>query len=145
MDNLESRNNSEPKVDFSKIVELPSGVRVINCTPHVVIFIHDGRGIYAEPSGAKLSTNPVERVVVKKGGADIVGTVFEPSEDGLGEIAVIEEADPKLLIVGPIISAQAYTGKVYGMTSAPGFERVAVDQKRMNPSKFTVYLPKENV
>ncbi|GAH77449.1 unnamed protein product, partial [marine sediment metagenome] len=47
--------------------------------------------------------------------------------------------NPNAIIIGSIISAQAYPGEVFAMTPAPGFERVPPDQKRMNPFKFTMF------
>ena len=44
-----------------------------------------------------------------------------------------------ILIIGSIVAAQAYPGQVVAMTPAPGYERVPVDQKRMNPDKFTIF------
>ena len=45
-----------------------------------------------------------------------------------------------LRIVGSIIAAQAYPGDVVGMTPAPGYERVAPNEKRMSLDKFTVFM-----
>ena len=53
--------------------------------------------------------------------------------------AVINAVPQCVLIVGSIIAAQAYPGLVVAMTPAPGYERVAPAEKRMNPDKFTVF------
>jgi hypothetical protein len=65
--------------------------------------------------------------------------VFEQSPEGLAELEQIETSLPDVLIVGSLVSAQAYPGRVVGMTPAPGFERVPPDQKRMSIVKFNVF------
>lgn len=44
-----------------------------------------------------------------------------------------------LVIVGSIIAAQAYPGKVFGLTPVPGYERVAPAEKRMSSDKFVTF------
>lgn len=151
MVNQEHRPNPELPVDFSKAAELPSGFQVLNYTPHQIIFREGERDIIVEPCGAKLSARAREKVVQtldeqrEIGGSgsscvvEIVQTTFEPSGEGLQELEQINTHDPKLLVVGSIISAQAYPGKVYALIPTVGFERVPVEQKRMNPNKFTSY------
>lgn len=51
-----------------------------------------------------------------------------------------DNAAMPLRIVGSIIAAQAYPGEVVAMTPAPGYERVAPAEKRMNPHKFTIFV-----
>lgn len=92
-----------------------------------------------EPSGAKLQALPVEEAVGEIGQARIVKTVFKPTESGLKELEEIERHDPDLKVIGSLVSAQAYPGRVFSMTPASGFERVPVDQKRMDPYKFVTF------
>lgn len=44
-----------------------------------------------------------------------------------------------LAVVGSIIAAQAYPGRVVAMTPVPGFERVSPAEKRMRCDKFTTF------
>lgn len=131
--------NQESKIDFEKSALLPSGVKVLNCTPHSVTFRSGENDMIVEPSGAKLQALPVEEAVGEIGQARIVKTVFNPTESGLKELEEIEKRDPDLKVIGSLVSAQAYPGRVFSMAPAPGFERVPVDQKRMDPFKFTVF------
>lgn len=55
----------------------------------------------------------------------------------------LNEAGPRLIILGSIIAAQAYPEEVFGMVPVPGYERVTPDQKRMRCDKFTMYPAKE--
>lgn len=43
------------------------------------------------------------------------------------------------IIIGSIIAAQAYPGKVCAMIPAPGHERVPPAEKRMRTDKFTIF------
>lgn len=114
--------------------------RVVNCTPHKIIFrFPDGEDITIEPSGMTIDASPNEEIMEKEGMTAFVKTIFIPSEKGKEEIEKIRTENPNAIIIGSIISAQAYPGEVFAMTPAPGFERVPPDQKRMNPFKFTMF------
>lgn len=114
--------------------------KVVNCTPHKIIFrFPDGEDITIEPSGMTTDAYANEEIMETEGMMVFVKTVFIPSEKGKKEIAEIRTKMPNTIIIGSIISAQAYPGEVFAMTPAPGFERVPPDQKRMNPFKFTMF------
>lgn len=74
-----------------------------------------------------------------------VETVFVGTPEGKETIMDIEDTYAKtgcsdqLVIVGSIIAAQAYKGKVVGLCPVPGYERVAPSEKRMRCDKFTVF------
>jgi len=69
-----------------------------------------------------------------------VKTEFAPNIEGWETIEDAYENGADV-VIGSIIAAQAYPGKVFAMTPAPGYERVAPTEKRMNPDKFTVFTP----
>lgn len=138
-ENPKENLNRETKIDFSKVVELPNGLKVINCTPHPIIFRDQGKDTLVESSGGTLSAKANEEVVGTKGKISFVRTVFESTEEGLQELQKIKDYDPNLTIIGSIISAQAYPGQVCAMTPAEGLERAPIEQRRMNPNKFTLY------
>ena len=124
----------------NQIYTLSSGVRIINCTPHPITFsLANGEGVETVPcSGIVLNATPVEAEVFSThpSGASIVRTEFVagpfPKElKGIGS---------DVLLVGSVIAAQAFPSRgVVSMVPSPGFERVAPDQKRMNPAKFNTF------
>lgn len=125
-------------IKFVKI----EGKVVVNTTPHDINFDIDGEVVTVPKSGVILNAKPEEIQV----GEDLVETRFVGTPEGealIEEIkaqhAASEDAGLTLRIIGSIIAAQAYAGEVVAMTPAPGFERVAPAEKRMNPRKFTIY------
>ena len=132
---------------------LPNNVTIFNATPHPVHFWKEG---WDEPveveTDVVINANVHEYQVAFPGnnlneavGNDpfndnykvcFVRTDFIGDDTGK---SVIESVPQGALIVGSIIAAQAYPGKVVAMTPALGYERVAPAEKRMNPDKFTVF------
>jgi len=140
---------------------LPNQVRVFNATPHPITFWAPG---WTEPISIEtdkvINAEVVEEVVEYrypncvlpiypppddfdyKYAEDFVFTLvrtrFVPDDEGQEIInkALALGAD---VIVGSIIAAQAYPGQVVAMIPAAGYERVASEQKRMNPNRFCVF------
>ena len=120
-----------------------NGVVVYNTTPHAVTIQDvDGTLVSVQPEKL-LNASPVEESV-----SDIfVTTKFVGTEAGEQLIREIQDefeaeyggTDARLVIVGSIIAAQAYRGKVAGLCPVPGYERVAPAEKRMRCDKFTVF------
>ena len=125
--------------DFSKVGKFSNGVEVLNCTPHIITFRDGEAEIVVEPCGALVMAKALETPAGTHGAAALVKTVFQTTPQGEAELVEIECMAAGVLAVGSIISAQAYPGRVVGMTSAPGFERVPPDQKRMSTQKFTIF------
>jgi len=126
-------------IDLTTIVEFANGVRLINCTPHTVLFLDGENVVTVAPSGATLLATPKETEAGQRGNARLVKTIFVTSEKGEAELVEIEEQAPDVLILGSIISAQAYAGRVVAMVPAAGFERAAPPEKRYNTEKFTIF------
>ena len=124
--------------------ELPNGLKVFNGTPHIIRFWKEGwdKPVEVAPDfiiSAKV--NECSLGVREMGdGAEVELVSVGFSQTTEGKLAI---EDAKSLgadvIVGSIIAAQAYPGKVVAMVPAPGFERVPPAEKRMLPDKFTVY------
>ncbi len=122
---------------------------IVNTTPHPLNFLNEGGETVVVPSsvapGEKTSPWVVNaQAVEEKIGEDLVHTVFIGTPEGEAILDAIEtwareEGHDNLRIVGSIIAAQAYPGRVLGMCPAPGYERVAPAEKRMTTQKFTVY------
>lgn len=117
------------------------GVNILNATPHPIRFQSQVTGeiITVEMSGYKLKANAVE-TTVSTGVVTLVKTVFVASDEGLDELENIQAYRiPNLMIVGSIISAQAFPGSVVGMVPVPGTERAAPQDKLYLPNKFTTF------
>ena len=122
---------------------------IVNTTPHPINFVNrEGKTITIPSSvapGEKTSPWVVNaRAIEEKVGKDLVRTVFEGTTEGKHILDQIEtwaheKGFENLRVIGSIIAAQAYPGRVLGMCPAPGFERVPPAEKRMSTQKFTVY------
>ncbi|GIW69420.1 MAG: hypothetical protein KatS3mg101_0167 [Patescibacteria group bacterium] len=77
-------------IDFSRIVRFSNGVRLINCTPHPVVFLDGDKLVEAQPCGATLLAVAVETPAGNFGAAQLVKTVFQTSPQGEEELAQIE-------------------------------------------------------
>ena len=93
------------------------------------------------PCGPLLNARPAEKQVSEL----FVRTEFQGTEEGVALLDELERAwadtgrSETLVILGSIIAAQAYPGRVVGMTPVPGYERVAPAEKRMRSDKFTIF------
>lgn len=117
----------------------------INTTPHAVTFLcEDGTEFTVEPCGVLINARAVEEWAGDTWTATgekvmLVRTRFVPDPESERVLRGLEDVEPKPIIFGSIISAQAFPGRVLGLVAAPGFERVPVAEKRMRPDKFTVF------
>lgn len=124
--------------------EFKNGVVIINTTPHPLAIQDTDGSVIEVPTSVILNAKP-EEVPYDESGL-FVTTRFNGTPEGEEIIENIRaeyskqfSADHKLVIIGSIIAAQAYPGKVAGMTPVPGYERVAPSEKRMRCDKFTMY------
>mgnify|MGYP006908340218 CR=1 FL=1 len=118
-------------------------IRVINATPHPIRFkMPDGsvEVVESDPEAVKLfAANPVEKVVEPdlQGATEnfssvtFVQTKFERTS---GEINIPDDA----LVIGSIVSAQAYGFPVVSLVPVPGTERAAPGEKIYLSNKFNV-------
>jgi hypothetical protein len=113
----------------------------INVTPHnITFFDHEtGSTFVVEPCGVVISATPQETIKKVVGDITFVQTDFVADEQNERCLAELEAKYPDAIIVGSIIAAQAFPGRVMAMTPAPGYERVPPAEKRMNPRKFTTF------
>jgi len=116
-------------------------MRIINTRPHAITFIYqDGHEETIPPAGIVINAIPEEEVVESRNGIQIVRTAFRP--DPQTEKLLEALIQPDALIVGSVIAAQAYPGKILGLVPAPGYERVPPEKRRMNPYKFITFARK---
>lgn len=118
---------------------LGNGVQVVNVTPHPINFMEpDGETVTTVPaSGFVLNARPTEVEAESSiHGVKFVRTEFQETPEG---IEFLNSVPDGVLVVGSMLAAQAYPGRVAVLTPFPGFERVAPPEKRMNTDKFTIF------
>lgn len=115
-------------------------VLVVNCTPHPIRF-QTAMGIVQVPeSGYTLAAEPIEKTVSTNGAVQYVKTVFAATTKGYLEIeSIYSLVDEPVLIVGSIISAQAYPGDVVSLVPVPGSERAKPADKLYRCDKWNVF------
>lgn len=127
--------------EIGTAVVFGNGVCVVNTTPHPITMQDVNGELVTVPTTVLINAKAAEKQVDDL----FVETVFAGTVEGADIIRKIEEAyqasdcADRLVIVGSIIAAQAYPGKVVGLCPVPGYERVAPSDKRMRCDKFTVF------
>lgn len=125
-------------IEEKKVVRFKNGVSVINVTPHPIRFQDGDELVEVEPSGVIINAR-IEETVVKEGVPMLVTSTFKPDKDSEEALSKIEKEHPGVLVVGSVIAAQAFPGRVVGMVPVKGFERVPPEEKRMRSDKFTIF------
>ncbi|MBF7084397.1 hypothetical protein IT084_15700 [Desulfallas sp. Bu1-1] len=115
--------------------------QIINTTPHPITFQSvTGEAYQVPPCGILINARPVEQPAgTHPSGAELVRTRFVPDSASAEALAQLEAENPGAIIVGSIIAAQAFPGRVFALVPVPGFERVPPAEKRMRDDKFTVF------
>ncbi len=127
-------------MDFASVVL--RGTHFVNTTPHDINLVWaDGEEFVVPASGIVVNATVVEEDAGwHPSEAVLVRTRFEGSEADAAKLTNIECATPgATVILGSIIAAQAFPGRVLALVSAPGFERVPTSEKRMRADKFTTF------
>jgi len=116
-------------------------VKIMNVTPHAIRFQDRAGEVYeVPPCGTVISARPVEEPAgAHPSGAQLVRTSFVASPEAEEALAKLEVEIPGAVVVGSIIAAQAFPGRVLALVPVPGFERVSPAEKRMRDDKFTVF------
>ena len=114
-------------------------VTLANCTPHPIRFqTYDGI-VEIEPSGYTLPATPQERFVHRWGSVSFVTTTFQTSDAVWEDIHRIRDIEDSIIIIGSIISAQAYGESVVSLVPVPGFERKPPAEKLYHADKFNTF------
>ncbi len=115
--------------------------KIINTTPHPCTFQGVSGEVYTvEPCGVVISARPVELQAGRHiSGAELVSIMFEQTEEAISKLSKLENENPDAVIVGSIIAAQAFPGRVFALVPVPGYERVPPAEKRMCDWKFTTF------
>ena len=114
---------------------------MINVTNHPIRFQSATGEVYeVAPSGIVIDARFQEEMVGShSSGVQLVRARIVPTSVAEEQLKKLEAAHPGELIVGSLIAAQAFPGRVVAIVAAEGFERVPPDQKRMRDDKFTVF------
>ncbi len=113
---------------------------ILNTTPHAITLADaDGQNPQViEPCGTLLNATaqeiPVESTIP---GVELVETRFVGNEEGE---AFLTSVPTGTIVIGSMIAAQAYPGRVMALVPCSGFERVPIAEKRMRRDKFTVFI-----
>jgi len=117
------------------------GNTYINTTPHSITL----KSVLTEEeftlpvSGILINSKPEEVTAGGNGSIKFVQTTFVSNQEDIAKIDYLKQHYPNCIIIGSIIAAQAYPGKVCGMVPYPGLERVPIEQKKMQAEKFTIF------
>lgn len=116
-------------------------MKIINTTVHPIRFQDKQGEVYeVPPCGVVINATPIEEPVgLHLSGARLVRTRFETSPEAEEALARLEAENPGAIIVGSIIAAQAFPGRVFAMVPVPGFERVPPAEKRMRDDRFITF------
>ncbi len=117
------------------------GVTFVNTTPHPINLVwQDGEEFIVPPEGILINARPVEQEAgTHPAGVSLVRTTFVADPDEEKKLREIVLQYPKSVIIGSIVAAQAFPGRVLAMVPAPGFERVPPSEKKMRADKFVTY------
>lgn len=112
----------------------------VNTTPHPLT-LRDEKGAdhTVPPCGILVNARAVEEPAGERDGVQFVSTRFVADEQSARALDEIEAIHPGAFVIGSIIAAQAFPGRVLAMVPAPGFERAPINEKRMRLDKFTVF------
>jgi hypothetical protein len=116
-------------------------MKIINTTPHPIRFQNRAGEVYeVPPCGILINARPVEEPAgTHPSGAELVRTRFVADPASEEALTKLERENPGAVIVGSIVAAQAFPGRVLAMIPVPGFERVPPAEKRMRDDKFTTF------
>lgn len=119
-----------------KVVTFSNGRTILNTTPYTISFDDNGKVVKVPPCGFLLNSTVSEEKV-----SDIYTTTkYIGNQKGFKFLESVKELDEDIIIVGSIVSAQAYPKLVVAMTAMKGYEKVAPAKKRMNPNLFTIFM-----
>ena len=116
--------------------------KMLNVTKHPIRFQSASGEVYElQPSGVVIDArfHEVNMGFHLGSGVQLVRAKVVPTVESEEQLKKLEAEHLGELIVGSLIAAQAFPGRVVAMIAADGFERVPPDQKRMRDDKFTVF------
>ena len=130
-------------INYNRFETTNGTILMVNTTPHPVNIQDKDGNVQIVSNNPELLINAAASEACVS--PFLVKTLFHGTEEGAQKIEKIEDwakenfPTDTLILVGSIIAAQAYPGKVFGLTPVPGYERVSPAEKRMNCDKFTTF------
>ena len=119
-----------------KVITFSNGRAIINTTPYTISFDDNGKGVKVPPCGFLLNSTISEEKI-----SDVFTTTkYIGNKEGFNFLDAVKEIDENIIIVGSIVSAQAYPRKVVAMKAMKGYEKAAPGKKRMNPNLYTIFM-----
>ncbi|MBC8063045.1 MAG: hypothetical protein H7Y18_20630 [Clostridiaceae bacterium] len=119
-----------------KVITFSNGRTILNTTPYTMSFDDNGKGVKVPPCGFLLNSTVSEEKV-----SDIfITTKYIGNQEGFRFLDAVKEINEDIIIVGSIVSAQAYPRRVVAMCAMKGYEKAAPGKKRMNPNLFTIFM-----
>jgi len=116
-------------------------MKIINTTVHPIRFQDENGEVFeVPPCGTVINARAIEEEAgIHPSGAELVRTRFKATPEAEKALTRLEKEHPGAVIVGSIIAAQAFPGRVFAMVPVPGFERVPPAEKRMRTDKFVTF------
>ncbi len=119
---------------------------ILNVTHYPIKFLFEsGEEVSVEPCGVVISAKPVEKVMGTLGDITFVNTGFFSNATGREDLNKLKAKHPGKVIVGSALAAKAYPGEIVSVVPAKGYERLAPENRRANPMKFTMYSKEEKL
>ncbi len=119
------------------------GKDFVNTTKHPIRFqsSENAQVTYeVPPSGVVINAEfREESAGTHPSGAAFVRARILPDPVSEKALVELEREHPGKIILGSLVAAQAFPGRVVALCSVPGFERVPANEKRMRDDKFTVF------
>ena len=145
------KGGSCPMMTFESCSATIDGRVLVNTTPHELTFQSLAGELVTVPTSVPKGEKVGFAVLNAKAnevqvGEDLVMTTFSPTPEGLALLeaieawAAIKHPNETLRVIGSLVAANGYPGRVVGMCPVPGFERAPQGQKRMRTDKFTVVI-----
>jgi hypothetical protein len=121
---------------------LPTGIVVYNMTPHPLRFwCGKESGIVEVPSDGIINAMPIVRTVKNNGAYRLSTICYDYTTDGMMLIEEIRKNNKDALIVGSIITAQAYPEEVVAPVPLRSQRSIYLREGRLNRSdSFAVFL-----
>ena len=124
-------NTPTTNVRFDLTVVEHRGAILINATGHDLVFLDEaGRDLLVPPSGIVIRA---KRLLIPRGtvaGLPTYEQSYVPTQDAIRNIEVIYSNYPNAVLIGSIVSAQVYAGKVFSVIAASGYGSLPPEKRR---------------
>lgn len=131
-------------------------MKIINVTTHPLVFSINEQDYAVPPCGVVITVEVIsepfrnltdiadlpglsedEKAYMQVFGTELVKVSYRFNSETEKALTKLESENPGAIIVGSMIAAQAFPGRVYCAVTLPGYERVKPELKRLDPCRFT--------